>query len=330
MRRTVALSLIAWLGAAAAADGPQQWLERMVGASGQVSFRGTLVHMCGGKVDVVEIVHRVEAGRVTERVRALDLDGREIIRNPEEVMCIMPDEQTVMVESGNAGGSHVDALLAPAPSFANIDQSNYRLQMLGRERVAGQPTEVIAIRPTDDLRYGYRLWLDRRRALPLKYELIGEDGAALEQTLFTEIEYVDDIRHAEVQPTIAMDNFVWQQGGQRRVGGATDAPRADAVAVTGWQARELPPGFALMAAESRSADGAAGMDHLVYSDGLASVSVFIEADVDEAERTPGMSAVGAMNAYTTTVGEMLITAVGDVPMRTVRMIALSVDRAGGE
>lgn len=319
--RLAALLLVGWAATATAADSPRDWLERMVSASGQFGFRGTLVHMCGGKVDVVRIVHRVENGRITERVTALDADGREIIRNADKVMCIMPDEETVMVDTGRAADQHVDTLLSPMSSFANVNPVNYRLQLLEREHVAGQSTEVIAIRPTDNFRYGYRLWLDSERAMPLKYELIGEDGNAMEQTLFTEIEFSDRIEPHEVEPSVAMDSFVWQRTGSR-----SGAPPAKSANVTPgrWHATEMPAGFALMAVESQSTGDGSDMEHLVYTDGLASVSVFIEADVDDAERRPGMSEMGAMNAYTTTADGFLITAVGDVPMRTVRMIALSI------
>lgn len=300
-------------------------------ASGQVNFRGTLVHMCGGKVDVVKVVHRVENGQVTERVKALDADGREIIRNPDEVMCIMPDQATVLVGPRQSSASHADTLLAPAPSFATVNDVNYRLQMLGSEQVAGHSTEVIAIRPTDNFRFGYRLWLDRERALPLKYELIGEDGSTLEQTLFTEIQYSDSIDRREVEPTVIMDSFVWQHSSDGAAADGADAMEAASVQVgsptNGWHATETPAGFALMSADYRhDEEGGATTAHLVYSDGLASVSVFIEAEVAEAERQPGMSEMGAMNAYTTMVDEFLVTAVGGVPMRTAKLIALSVVR----
>ncbi len=324
--RRLSLAVLAWIGVASAADTPQDWLERMVRESGQVNFRGTLVHMCGGKVDVVHIVHRVDNGRVTERVKALDTGGREIVRSPEQVMCILPDQKTVMVGSRQAGGDHVDALLAPSSSFANINRSNYRLQMLGREHVAGQATEVIAIRPTDEFRYGYRLWLDRERAMPLKYELIDEAGTAIEQTLFTEIQFSDRIESSEVEPSIVMDSFVWRgDGGGTAKDDAGTAPAAPE-SRGGWGAGEMPAGFALTAVESRRADGGSGMEHLVYTDGLAAVSVFIEADIDEAEAQAGMSEMGSVNAYTTTVDGYVVTAIGDVPMRTARMIALSVQR----
>ena len=298
-----------------AADTPQDWLQRMVASSGQVSFRGTLVHMCGGKVDVVSVVHRVEDGRVTERVRSLDIDGREIIRKQDEVMCILPDKQTVMVDAGLAPASHSDPLLSPASSFATVNQTNYRLQMLGREHVAGQATEVIAIRPTDDLRFGYRLWLERETAMPLRYELISETGDAMEQTLFTEIQFDERIARAEVEPTIAMDTFVWQRNDARVASGAGTE---DPVPSTRWRVADLPTGFRLKMAETASDES--GMEHLVYTDGLAVVSVFIEneAAVAEDERRPGMSPMGAVNAYINMVDGYLVTAVGGVPMRDGR------------
>jgi sigma-E factor negative regulatory protein RseB len=322
---TLAISL-----AAVAAETPSGWLQRMVESAGQMNFRGTLVHMCGGKVDVVEIVRRVENGSVTERLKALDADGREIIRNADEVMCIMPDRETVTVDSRGGESDHADILLSPASSFARVNGANYRVQTLGEQRVAGRKTEVIAIRPTDDLRYGYRLWIDHEFAMPLKYELIGADGDVLEQTLFTEIEILDHITQAEVEPTILAQNFVWQRTEVRAAKSAEAAPLADESSSSEWQVNELPAGFVLTAAEIRSVVDGAPMTHLVYSDGLASVSVFIEKDVGVEESRPGASHMGAVNGYTTVVDDWLVTAVGGVPVRAVMMIALSVERSGVE
>ena len=312
-------------GAAVAADAPRDWLDRMADAPDHVSYRGTLIHMCGGKVDIVEVVHRVEDGRITERVKSLDADGREIIRNAEEVMCILPDQETVLVGSKKAAG-HADRFLEVSVSFANVNDTNYRLQTLAREHVAGRAAEVVAIRPIDDYRFGYRLWIDHEHALPLKYELLDERGDAIEQTLYTQISFAGGIDEAEVEPTVVMDNFVWQHSGEVASGAATEASRpVDESAAQGWRVDEMPSGFELVAVETASA-GDSGMVHLVYSDGLASVSVFIETESDESERQAGASEMGAMNAYTTMVDEYLVTAVGGVPLRTTMMMALSVAR----
>ena len=308
--------------AAPAHAGPDArgWLERMAHEGDQVNFRGTVVHMCGGKVDIVTVVHRADNGRITERIKTLDADGREIIRRPEEVMCILPDSKTVMVGSHGDAGGHAGRLLAAASSFAKADGEAYRLRLRGEEHVAGYAAQVIEIDPADAYRYGHRIWIGQEHALPLRYELVGENGRAIEQTLFTEIEFTDRIRAADVEPTIVTDGFTW-----REIGGV----RNKEVAPSGahWRVGELPAGFVLVLSESGPA-GEPASEHLVYSDGIASVSIFIEADVDDAERQPGRSEMGAMNAYTTTVGRYLVTAVGDVPLRTAQMIATSVAPAG--
>jgi negative regulator of sigma E activity len=51
--------------------------------------------------------------------------------------------------------------------------------------------------------------------------------------------------------------------------------------------------------------------------------------VAASEQAEGPSQIGAANAYTTTLEGRLITAVGDVPERTTKMIALSVRPAAG-
>lgn len=315
------LAVLSLCGAspAIAADDARALLERMVQEGGQVSFRGTMVHMCGGKVDVVSVVHRYENGGVTERVKTLDADGREIIRKPGESMCIMPDEKTVMIGSQAGGDGHTDRLLASAPSFATANPNNYLLVLVGEANVAGQAAQIVAIKPADDYRYGYRVWLHRDHAMALKYELVAGDDSILEQTLFTEIEFPENIDGRDVEPTVSTDGFVWKHVD------STAESEAPLDSGNGWGATRMPAGFDLVRAESLPAENGT-LEHLVYSDGLAAVSVFVEAGVDESEqdKSQGRSELGAVNAYTTLVNGHLVTAIGDVPMATAEMIAMSV------
>lgn len=317
-RRFGGAILLVFGGVAAAADGPQDWLDRMARATQQMSYQGTVVHTCDGVTDTVQIVHRIENGRATERITSRDVAGREIIRNPELVMCVLPEQKSVVVEP-----RHERSPISKMPSFSNVDTTTYRLSMRQSERIAGQETEVVAVRPVDEYRYGYRLWLDRNRAMVLKFELMGETGETLEQIVFTEIEYSDQIPAAEVDPSMPMDTFRRQQS----TVSAEPASEYDELSdgLVKWRATELPAGFKLTVRRSKTVPGSdQSMEQLVYSDGLGSVSVFIEAGVAEAELAEGLSRFGATNAYTTTMEDRLITAVGYVPVRTVKMIALSV------
>ena len=315
--------LLLSLGFAEAADGPQEWLDRMALAAQQMSYQATVVHTCDGVTDTVQIVHRIENGRVTERITSQDEAGREIIRNPEQVMCVLPEQKSVVVEPRYENSPADSSRISSMPSFSNIDTTTYKLSMHQPERVAGQDTEVIAVRPVDEYRYGYRLWLDRNRAMMLKFELLGEMGDTLEQIVITRIEYSDQISAGDVGPSMPMDTFTRQE--------STLAVKPTAeIDGTGnglvmWRATELPAGFKLTARRSKSVTGSTQeTEQLVYSDGLGSVSVFIETGVAEAEFAEGLSRFGATHAYTTTMENRLITAVGYVPVRTVKMIALSV------
>jgi sigma-E factor negative regulatory protein RseB len=315
----------------AAAQSPHDWLERMVDANGKFNYQGTLVHMCDGTMDIVHIVHRVDHGQVTERLTAQASGGRQIIRNADEVMCILPDQKKVMVERRDSGVSPIGSRIANFPSFSNISASLYDVVMLGSDRVADRETVMLAIRPVDSHRYGYRLWLDRRTALPLKFELVDDDGQGLEQGVFTEIEFHESISAKDVEPTIATDEFEWQRSAvvsEKAEGSGNNlssGTTSDEPVRSGWWVMTPPPGFKLTFAQSQLAEGAtAPMEQLVYSDGLATISVFIESEVEASAAVEGMSRMGATNAFTTFRDGYLITAMGGVPLDTARMVALSV------
>jgi sigma-E factor negative regulatory protein RseB len=310
----------------AAAESPRDWLERMDNANGKYNFQGTLVHMCDGTMDIVRIVHRVDDGQVTERITSKASGGRQVIRNADEVMCILPDQKKVMVERRGSESSPIGTQIANFPSFSNISELHYEVMMLSPDRVAEHDTVVLAIRPTDEYRYGYRLWLDQRTALPLKFELVDTKGNGLEQGVFTDIQFSESISARDVEPTIATDEFEWQRSD------TVNASMSDVVegssassAAPKWRATRLPPGFKLAFAEVKFIDGdSVPMEQLVYSDGLATISVFIEASGEDDPEMDGMSNIGATHAFSITKNGYLITAMGGVPPDTARMVAMSV------
>lgn len=311
----------------AAAQSPHDWLERMAGADEEFNYQGTLVHLCDGVMDIVRIVHRVDRGQVTERMTAQASGGRQIIRNADEVMCILPDQKKVTVERRDSEASPIGSKIANFPSFSNISSSLYDVAILGSDRIADRETVILAIRPVDAYRYGYRLWLDFRTALPLKFEVVDDAGQGLEQGVFTEIEFYESLSAKDVEPTIATEEFEWQRniavasGIRDNVNSASPGE----LVRSRWRVATPPPGFELTFAQSQVADGSpTQMEQLVYSDGLATISVFIESEVEESAAIEGMSQIGATNAFTTFRNGYLITAMGGVPLDTTRMVALSV------
>jgi sigma-E factor negative regulatory protein RseB len=313
-----ALLIAAALGpvAAMAADDPRPWLERMSRAVEQLSYEGTLVHIIGSDANLLRVVHRVRDGVVQEKVTA-DGSGREIIRDGDKVMCILPDQRTVLVGNRDHRDRAQSPLQGRLPGTGALTDGHYHLAFAGSERVAGRDTRVIVIRPRDSFRYGYRLSLDRVTAMPLKTQLIDAEGAVPEQVLFSTIVLRNDIPDDMVAPSSPIVSFAVQDSLPGPAGVATRVE-------TGWAVTRLPEGFRLEARRTRSGSGAdRALGHLVYSDGLATVSLFIEPAVAASEQVEGLSQMGAANAYTVVHEGFMVTAVGEVPAVTVQLLAES-------
>jgi sigma-E factor negative regulatory protein RseB len=307
---------------ARSADDPRAWLERMSYAVEYLNYEGTLVHVHEGDSSLLKIVHRVDDGHVTERITSEDA-GREIIRTDDEVTCIFPDQRTVLVEQRDERDRSQSPLKTRLPSASNLDDNLYHVAFSGAERIAGRPTQAIAIRPKDAFRYGYRIWLDKKTAMPLKTQLVDEQGQLLEQLFFSEVALSNHIPDSAVRPSVPIESFSVRRSPE------PERARASAAAEA-WAVAELPPGFRLAVEQAKVApDARPELRHLVYSDGLATVSLFIEPAVAASEQAEGLSQIGAANAYTTTVGGHMITAMGEVPVRTVELFARSAHPVAG-
>jgi sigma-E factor negative regulatory protein RseB len=328
MRRLQIAALLLCLATTglAVADDARAWLERMNRAVDELNYEGIFVHIHGGRAETHYVVHRYMDGRVSERIISLDGAGREIIRHEEEVTCILPDQQTVLVENRRDMSPLVSAL----PIYSDAVTEHYALVLRGRERIAGRSTRVLVIKPQDAYRYGYQLWLDQATAMPLKSQLQDEQGRVVEQILFTSISLPEYIPASALSPTTSTEGFTWlrrEDPEQRR-----DAHDSK----VGWRAARLPAGFQLAASSVHMlADSRFPVQHLVYSDGLASVSVFVEDPRAEHEQAEGewplgLARVGGANAYSLRQAGRLVTVVGEVPAQTVEAIARSVEEGDPE
>lgn len=310
----LALALIPALGSAA--DDPRAWLERMTNAVEYLNYEGKLSHVLGSDTSTLDIVHRAEGGRVTERIFSRDA-GREIIRNDDTVTCIFPDQRTVLVEDRDVQDKAQSPLRGRLPGAESVDDALYHVGFAGSERIAGRKAQVIAIRPKDSFRYGYRISLDEATAMPLKTQLVDEGGNVLEQIWFTEIMLPNRIPASAVQPSVPINTFSIRRSTNVKATAAEPA-------IEDWGAADTPPGFRLTVRQAKVApDAGTGLRHLVYSDGLATVSLFIEPAVAASEQAEGLSQIGAANAYTTTTAGRMVTAIGEVPARTVEIFAVS-------
>jgi len=312
------------------ADDPREWLEKMNRALATRNYDGTFFHLSDGHVETMRIVHRVRAGRVTERLVSVDGSGREFVRNNDELTCYLPDQHTVLVEPRQDRGPFLGSL----PQFGADVNDYYTLEELPVSRVLGRPARVILVNPKDQFRFGYRLWLDENTAMPLKTQLCDSKGQIIEQILFARLDMPENIPDSDLTPTVHTEGMRWVHQGASHDSASS--------ALSAYRASELPPGFHLTVSGAQTLGGATTpATHLVYSDGLATVSVFVEAErdakpgTDDKPATPaeppmqGLARVGSGFAFSTVVQGHQVTAVGEVPAQTVEFIAHSVKSSSG-
>lgn len=315
-----ATSLIAALLAVASAANAgdreaRQWLERMSEALATRNYEGRFFHLRDSRSESMRIYHRVDKGKVTERLVSLDGSGREIIRNQTEVICYLPDRRTVLVEKRTDDST----LLAAVPAYNEELEAHYNIERGPFTKALGRRTQVINVTPRDQFRYGYRLWLDDETAMPLKSQLCDSEGNVIEQILFAELNFRDRIPADSLKPSVSGEGFRWIRQDVQ--------PQLAAGQVAGWGVIRLPAGFRLTAWRIQLIAGSkVPVQHLVYSDGLASVSVFIEPSDPQAQPMKGLAKVGAAFAFSRAMDGHQVTAVGEVPPVTLEAIAASVTK----
>jgi sigma-E factor negative regulatory protein RseB len=314
--------------ATAADDDPRVWLQRMNQALATRNYDGLFMHVSDGRVETMRIVHRVQGNRITERLTSMDGSGREFIRNNDELTCYLPDKKTILVQQTQEHGPFLGTL----PQFGAGVNEFYQVESLPSTRVLGRSVRVISVTPKDQFRFGYRLWLDEKTAMPLRTQLCDARGNVLEQIVFARLETPENIPDNELAPSVHTEGMRWVRLSPR------EAPPVD---LATFRASELPPGFRLTVSGAQMLGGASlPATHLVYSDGLATVSVFVEAGADgkgaddktEAAQAPmqGLTRVGSGFVFTTVVQGHQVTAVGEVPAQTVEFIAHSVKPSVGQ
>lgn len=307
----VAFSLFAGRMDASAQDiTPHDWLNKMANAVQTTNYEGTVIRLQNGKVEALKVVHLISDGVIREKVIVQEGNGLEIIRNGNEVQCILPDEKSVFVEEWNDQSTLFSTLPSSDIRFGN----EYDVSIVRNERVAGRKAVLLAIRPHDEYRFGHRLWLDTATGFPLQTKLVGHDGNAIEQVKFADINLDKEIHASALAPSISTEDFRWFTQPRRAIRQAVESP---------WSSDDLPPGFQVVSThEEELPDGESRVMHILYSDGLANVSVFIEPA--KGKRIGRRSRVGASNTFSTEFDGYQITAVGEVPATTVERIATSM------
>ncbi|MBK8507843.1 MAG: MucB/RseB C-terminal domain-containing protein [Candidatus Competibacteraceae bacterium] len=308
--------------ASPSADEAKQWLERMIQSTQTLNYEGTFIYIQGPHVEAMRLVHSGDKGERKKRLMSLTGPLREIVATSEGVVCLLPKQYTTFTSSGLRQARFPISI----PSELSRLEGQYDFEVVGQDRTAGVDTQVVAIMPRDGWRYGYRLWLDRRNGMLLRSVLLDEHGLPIEQLMFTDLQIKQHIDEAAFKTSVAKEREGLTSAAQF-VAGAASSPASAPLAQSVWKVARVPPGF-----EKTSHYGVAGAsgqplnEHLVFADGLATVSVFVERLGREGTLLEGRSQLGAMNAFGIRLEDYQIVVVGEVPADTVQAIAASVSR----
>ncbi|PHN50050.1 MucB/RseB C-terminal domain-containing protein [Pseudomonas amygdali] len=302
------LLLGGWLALPVQADDAQDAINRLAKVDQQQSYQGTFVYERNGSFSTHRIWHRIADGHVQERLLQLDGSAQEVLRVDGLTQCV-----SGTLEAGVAN---------PADSSARAFDVKrlsawYDIKIVGKSRVAGRQATIVALSPKDQHRYGLELHLDNETGLVLKSLLLSEKGQLLERFQFTDLDTVGVLSEqmlntsADCKPVSVLK--------------AKPEPSISSVA---WHSDWLPPGFEVSSSGVRKDSSTqSSVTHLMYGDGLARFSVFIEAVKGGASsdiRTQLGPTVAVSRRLTTPQGDMMVTVVGEIPMGTAERIALSM------
>ncbi len=291
-----------------------QWLKRIYTATQTLSYTGTFVYHQGQQVETTRITHIAELSGPRERLESLDGVPREIIRTGDEVVCYLPASMTVKIDK-QRGQQTFPAILSE--QIKDLSE-NYGITRGEVERVGGYSCQTISLEPKDRMRYGHRLWADVNTGMLLKAKTFNEKREVVEQFAFTQLQIGGNIGRDRLKSHFSKESRGWRIEDS----GATSVRLADA----GWSLRAKPAGFRTITEMIRTLGNTSGVGHMVLSDGLAAVSVFIEP---AAGRSPlsqtGLVRQGATNVYVKSVGNHWVTVVGEAPAESVKYIADAVE-----
>jgi len=294
------------------------WLKKMASATNQLNYSGTFVYQQRGRSETSNIVHYVNAaGGVFAKLETLDGPAREVIRSNDQVTCYLPNTKTVLIEQRNS------RYFPPAVLPERLDSimDNYTVRVLEDDRVAGYECQVIELVPKDSLRYGRRFCAEKDSGLPLEVRTFDEKDEPVEAFAYTQLKIGVSFDRDKVRSKYSKKSRTQKWRVDRSALSVNDRPFD-----TGWVVNNQPTGFKKLMELQRSIGGRPGyVAQIVFSDGLAAVSVFVEAMPRE-RPTQALTYHGAVNIYTRAVADHLITVLGEAPAATVMQIGDSLTR----
>lgn len=299
---------------AQADDDPRLWLERMSAAMSQMSYQGTFIYISEGRMETMRITHVIDEDGTRERLASISGPRREVVRDRTGLKWISGDDKAVIADPVVNWPMFLDQSVRGLSAHSGY----YTLKLRDRKRIADRVGQRLDIIATDGFRYGYSLWLESESGLLLQWQLNDQNGDVLAKLEFTELKMGSEVD---------MNELKREHVDTRRVDSGLPAVTAKPIADNArWRAQWLPPGFRMTInrAPGQNPDGI--FQHQLYSDGIASVSLYVEPLDAATGAGLGLRELGTSHIYSREADDVLLTVVGDVPALTVEKIANSVSQ----
>lgn len=294
------------------------WLKKMQLAAHHANYSGTFIYQSGNHIETSRITHVSDGENEHERLEGLDGERSEVIRKNDQIWCYQGENKVLVAK--REGARMFPALL---PAQLSLLQENYVMHHAEDDRVAGFHAHSIIFQPRDKMRYAHKMWAHSDSGLLLKAVVLDERNRVLELYAFTQLSIGGDIDRKWIVKSLPEDQA-------SSVATVSDHGISTVPGESGWRVYALPAGFKKITEVSRRLKGSSQpVTHLVYSDGLAGISVFIEKLGDKSGVKQGLHNKGLIQFFTKVQDDNLLTVVGQVPSRTVVQVAKSV-RFGGQ
>ncbi|RYY74880.1 MAG: transcriptional regulator [Gammaproteobacteria bacterium] len=281
----------------------QALLKKMSQDAAHINYRGSFTYQNQNSIELqsFRVEHWVEDGVEHDRFLFLNGPERVILRDGQPVDCKAMGDELLQGRISQIGKILVDM------------DDLYQFEIRGQERIAGRLARVLQVIPKDPYRYGYFLSIDEDTGLVLKSWLIDENAHPLERYQFISLDLNPDIARMKTQPLPRP---------YKAIADVTPCNPTELTKPAGWQVAWVPQGFVFAGQRTL----ASGQTMLMYTDGLTTFSIFIEATSSFVPE--GVGKRGATLAYMSrlSVKDVVhrVSVVGEIPVAAAAKIAQNI------
>jgi len=290
------------------ANEADDWLQRMDQAAQTLNYQGDFVFLRGGQMRHMQVLHLVNESGAHVRITAVDGPPIEILAHGGQVSVTQQGRHKALP------GSREVLFSAVLPQRLWALRELYTVSLGGTDRVANLSTQIVEVKPVDNFRFGFRLWAATDHGLLLKAVMLNHKGEAVEQYSFSRV---------ELDPEVTVQ-FAMGAGTTNNTGNAEIIENGKNFQHVPWEVTEIPAGYALKSVSRYADEQQEWVDHLLFSDGLATISVFVEPLRDDFVPPSRTTNMGGVSAVTGEVSQSQVTVMGEVPAATLSLMLNSV------